>query len=171
MGHPIVNIADLDNQGFPGPMPAHVLARYEGTRLGQIGRVIGAQKLGYNVTMAPPGKRAFPLHCHRINEEMFFVLDGVGEVRIGDAVHAIRAGDVIACPPGGPETAHQIVNTSPAELRYLAVSARISPEVCEYPESGKFGMVAEYPADADGYAQVFRHIGRAQDALGYRDGE
>jgi uncharacterized cupin superfamily protein len=171
MTHPIINIADLDYQGFPGALPEHVLERYAGTRIGQAGRSLGAQKLGYNVTVVPPGKRAFPLHCHRVNEEMFFVLDGNGEVRIGDSVHAIRAGDVIACPPGGPETAHQIVNTSSADLRYLAVSTRISPEVCEYPESGKFGVMAEYAADADGQPQVFRHIGRAQDALAYWDGE
>jgi uncharacterized cupin superfamily protein len=171
MSKPIINIADLDYQGFPGAIPEHVRERYEGTRMGQIGRVIGAQKLGYNVTVVPPGKRAFPRHCHRINEEMFFVLDGTGEVRIGDSVHAIRAGDVIACPPGGPETAHQIVNTSTTDLRYLAVSTRLSPEICEYPDSGKFGVAADYPAGADGQPQAFRHIGRTQAALDYWDGE
>jgi uncharacterized cupin superfamily protein len=39
----------------------------------------------------------------------FFVL-GLGEVRIGSET-LITRGDFVACPPGGPETAHQIINT------------------------------------------------------------
>lgn len=172
MPRPVINIADLDYQGFPGGVPEHAAERYAGARLGQIGRVLGARKLGYNVTVLPPGQRAFPFHNHRINEEMFFVLEGEGEIRIGDATHAIRAGDVIACPPGGPDSAHQIVNTaSEGELRYLAVSTRESPEVCEYPDSGKFGVAADFGADADGKPQVFRHLGRPGTSLGYWDGE
>jgi len=42
---------------------------------------------------------------------MFFVVEGQGELRLGDARHPIRAGDIVACPPGGPETAHHILNT------------------------------------------------------------
>jgi uncharacterized cupin superfamily protein len=108
-----------------------------------------------------------------VNEEMFFVLDGEGEVRIGTARYPIRGGDVLACPPGGPETAHQIVNTSEtAELRYLAVSTRLSPEVAEYPDSGKFGVLAEFPPDADGRPQTLRFIGRTQASLDdYWEGE
>jgi uncharacterized cupin superfamily protein len=171
MNPPILNVADLDYQGFPGGVPESTRERYGDARLGQIGRVLGARKLGYNVTVLPPGRRAFPLHCHRINEEMFFVIEGRGEIRIGDATHAICAGDVIACPPGGPETAHQIVNNSEAELRYLAVSTLLSPEICEYPDSGKFGVAAEFDASADGAAQRFYHLGRPGASLGYWDGE
>ena len=57
---------------------------------------------------------------------------------------AQKLGDIIACPPGGPETAHQILNTGNEELRYLAVSTKPSPEICDYPDSGKFGVLAEY---------------------------
>ena len=101
--------------------------------MGMIGSMIGAQKLGYNVTEIPPGKRAFPFHNHRVNGEMFFVLVGRGEVRIGSQTYAIRAGDIIACPPGGQETAHQIINTGSKPPRYLAVSTQLSPEVEFFP--------------------------------------
>jgi uncharacterized cupin superfamily protein len=172
MKPPIINVADLDYQGFPGEIPERSRARYGGARLGQVARVLGARKLGYNVTVLPPGGRAFPLHCHRINEEMFFVIAGSGEIRIGAETHALRAGDVIACPPGGPETAHQIVNTSGEdELRYLAVSTCLSPEICEYPESGKFGVAAQLDANGDGKPQMFYHLGRPDSSLDYWDGE
>ena len=40
---------------------------------------------------------------------------------------------------GGPETAHQIINDSNAELAYISVSTMMPAEVCEYPDSGKVG--------------------------------
>jgi uncharacterized cupin superfamily protein len=131
-------------------------------RIGGIGARVGAQKLGYNVTVLPPGKCAFPFHNHRFNEEMFFVLDGTGEVRIGAERHPIRSGDVIACPPGGPETAHQIIKTGEGELRFLPVSTRLTPEVADYPDSGKFGVLAEFPPGANGKPQGLRVVGRTQ---------
>ena len=50
-------------------------------RMAPVGPRIGAQLLGYNITAVPPGKRAFPLHNHHVNEEMFFILSGSGELR------------------------------------------------------------------------------------------
>lgn len=139
--------------------------------MGFIAPLLGAQKLGYNLTVVPPGKRAFPFHNHRVNEEMFFVIEGAGEVRIGEAVYPIRSGDVIACPAGGPETAHQMINTGTLELKYLAISTKLSPEIAEYPDSGKFGVLAESPAGPDGQPRGFRFVGRDTPSLDYWDEE
>lgn len=172
MTKPIINIADVELEPRPAVFaPIGAAAERFDARMGYIAPRVGAQKLGYNVTVVPPGKRAFPLHNHRVNEEMFFVLQGTGEVIIGESTYAIRAGDVIACPAGGKETAHQIVNTSADALRYLAVSTKLSPEIAEYPNSGKFGVLAELPAGADGKPQRFMFVGREGDSLNYWEGE
>jgi uncharacterized cupin superfamily protein len=173
MANPIINITDVDLQARPAAFaPSGPAAERYDARMGVIAPRIGAQKLGYNLTAVAPGKRAFPLHNHRVNEEMFFVLQGTGELRLGGSVHPIRAGDVIACPAGGKESAHQIINTGSEELRYLAVSTRLSPEIAEYPDSGKFGVLAEFPAAAsDGRPQVFRFVGRESGGVEYWDGE
>jgi uncharacterized cupin superfamily protein len=169
----ILNIDDVEfrawghNAGWP--VGANAKEHYQ-AKLGDVGRRLGAQKLGYNLTVVPARKQAFPMHNHRANEEMFFILAGEGEFRIGRERHTIRAGDVICCPPGGPETAHQIINTSDTELKYLAVSTRITPEIAEYPESGKFGVYGEFH-DADGKPKPFRFIGRDGNAVDYWDGE
>jgi uncharacterized cupin superfamily protein len=168
---PILNVADVELRPSPAPLPPALEHKFGGAKLGFIAPLIGAQKLGYNVTAVPPGRRAFPAHSHRVNEEMFFVLEGSGEVRIGEDRYPIRRGDVIACPPGGPETAHQILNTGDEELRYLAVSTKLSPEVVDYPDSGKFGVMAQLPADGGGEPRMFRFLGRADASLGYYDGE
>src|ERR1041385_7680477 len=138
MDKPIINIADVPLEPRPpGMAPKGEAADKYDAKMGFIGTRIGARKLGYNITAVPPGMRAFPCHNHRVNEEMFFILEGSGEVRIGDKTYALRQGDFLACPPGGPELAHQIVNTGTTELKYLAVSTMIYPEICEYPDSGK----------------------------------
>lgn len=172
MKKPVINIDEVELAPRPavsassGPAGDQFDARF-----GYIGPNIGARKLGYNLTAVPPGKRAFPLHNHHVNEEMFFVLQGAGEVRIGETTYPIRSGDIIACPPGGKETAHQIINTGAEELRYLAVSTKLSPEICDYPDSGKFGVLAELGTDPDGKPQRFVFIGREGDSRNYWEGE
>ena len=172
MAQRIINIDDIELPPRPEKFAAPATAKrgFDG-RMGSVSTRIGAQKLGYNITAVPPGKCAFPLHNHRVNEEMFFVLEGTGEARIGDAVYPLRPGDVVACPAGGKETAHQIVNTGSVELKYLAVSTKLSPEIAEYPDSGKFGILAEYPPGADGKPRGFRFVGRENLNVGYWDGE
>jgi uncharacterized cupin superfamily protein len=103
----------------------------------RIGPLLGAKDIGYSYDVVPPGKRACPFHSHRGEEEMFFIVKGRGTLRYGSETRKIRAGDVICCPTGGPETAHQIVNDSDAELAYLSVSTMLPAEICEYPDSGK----------------------------------
>jgi len=171
MNKRIINIEDIELQPRPPAFAATGPAaeRYD-ARMGMIAPLLGAQKLGYNITSVPPGKSAFPLHNHHVNEEMFFILEGSGEARIGNATYPIRQGDIMACPPGGPENAHQIINTGNVEMKYLAVSTKLSPEVAEYPDSGKFGVLAEYP-DAEGKPRGFRFIGRVEQSLNYWEGE
>lgn len=176
MTPPIVNIADLTEfrvVGHNGPaLGATRPDQSYDARMGAISTKIGAQKLGYNLTILPPGKRAFPRHSHRVNEEMFFILEGEGEVRIGDQRYPVKRGDVIACPPGGPETAHQIRNISAtAELKFLAISTKLSPEIAEYPDSGKIGIYAEFSPGPDGKPQGLRVLHKAGASLDYWDGE
>lgn len=172
MQKPVINIADVPLESRPSVFaPSGATAERYDAQLGYIAPRVGAQKLGYNITVVPPGKSAFPTHNHHVNEEMFFVLQGAGEVRIGDSTYPIQVGDVIACPPGGKERAHRIQNTGTGELRYLAVSTKLSPELVEYPVSGKFGVLAERPAAADGEPQRFVFLGRENQSLNYWDGE
>ena len=104
---------------------------------GKISDHIGARQLGYNLTVLPPGRTQCPFHSHHAQEEMFFILEGEGELRFGGERYRIRANDVIACPTGGAEVAHQITNTGTTTMRYLALSTVEHVEACEYPDSGK----------------------------------
>ena len=168
---PVLNLDEVQIDDRPPAFQAHgaALERFS-SRMGVVGARIGAQKLGYNITAVPPGKRAFPLHNHHANEEMFFILQGSGELRVGDERYTLRTGDFIASPPGGPESAHQIINTGSEELRYLAVSTLVYPEIVEYPDSGKLSLMSRQTAP-DGSARMVRHVARADASVDYWEGE
>jgi uncharacterized cupin superfamily protein len=127
----------------------------------RIGPLLGAKDLGYSYDVVQPGKSACPFHSHRAEEEMFFVVRGNGTLRYGNESRAIRTGDFICCPVGGPETAHQIINTSDAELAYISVSTMMPADVCEYPDSGKIGA----------FGGGLRHMTEASAAVDYWKGE
>src|ERR1700723_4670075 len=172
MPKPIINVADVSLEPTPSAFAptGSAAARFE-AKMGVIGARIGAQKLGYNVTAVPPGKRAWPFHNHPAKEEMFFVLQGSGEARIGEARYPISTGDIIACPAGGRETAHQIINTGTEELRYLDAGTEDSLERAQYPDSGKFAVKAEFGTARDGTPQRFVFVGQGTQSVDYWDGE
>jgi uncharacterized cupin superfamily protein len=157
---PIVNIADVPLRDFgKGEKFAAKLAR--------IAPMVGSTGLGCTLTVVPPGKRAFPFHRHHVIHEMFFILSGTGEYRLGDKTHPLRAGDVIAAPAGGE--AHQIVNTGSEDLRYLGLSTLGEVDVVDYPDSGKMAVAAGIK-NADFTTATYRGLGRIA-AADYWDGE
>lgn len=158
---PIMNLADavfddIEDNGF-----------YT-SRRASIGKHIGAKQLGYNLTELPPGKAQCPFHNHHGDEEMFLILEGNGELRFGAERYPIRAHDVIACPAGGPDVAHQIINTGQVPMRYLALSKQSTIETCEYPDSGKIMIYAD-PGRA-GERPLWKMF-RAENTVDYYDRE
>jgi len=140
-----------------------------GMERAEVGRRIGATKLGYGVVVIKPTKRGWPYHSHFINEEMFFILEGEGTLRHAGEEYPVRAGDFIASP-ADPEQPHQIINTSEADLKYLCVSTEEQPEICRYPDSDKFGVYnGDFRKKDD--PEAFFHLGRPSQALSYWDGE
>ena len=92
MTRPILN---LDELAFDTQTHGE---RFE-ARMAPVAGRIGAAKLGYRVIQVPPGKRAWPFHSHHANEEMIFVLEGRGRLRLADGEHPIRAGESSPRPP------------------------------------------------------------------------
>jgi mannose-6-phosphate isomerase-like protein (cupin superfamily) len=67
----------------------------------------------------PPGAATTP-HYHPRTEEIYYILTGTAEMRIGEEKLTVRPGDAIAIPPGQE---HQIVNTSKEMLVFLCCCA------------------------------------------------
>ena len=139
---------------------------YYTSRRARFSTSTGARQLGYNLTELPPGAAQCPFHAHRAEEEMFLILEGEGELRFGDQRYPIRRHDVIACPAGGPEVAHQIINTGTETMRYLSLSTLVEVEACEYPDSQKVLVVA-----GERGKRGLRKMFRAEQTVDYYDRE
>jgi uncharacterized cupin superfamily protein len=152
-------------------VPAVKIDAPEGSAFGgsrqRVGAAIGAQKLGYSFFSVPPGKAAFPYHTHTTNEEMIYVLEGQGLLRLGKEEIEATAGTVVACRPG-TEFPHQLVNTGNHDLRYLVVSTMEYPDLSEYPDSNKIGA---YATAAVGRQVGFRALFVKDRHVGYYEGE
>ena len=131
----------------------------------RVGLAIGAKKLGYSVYVVPPGKTAFPCHAHYANEEMIYIFDGEGVVRIGTDEVKASGGTFIAFPPG-TDSSHQLINTSDRDLRYLCVSTMEYPDLTDYPDSNKIGALATSANEAG-----FRAFYRKESNVGYYESE
>ena len=66
-----------------------------------------------------PGKAMKP-HQHENVEHVYFILGGVGIVRIGDEEQEVREGDAIYMPPRLP---HNLRNTGTYPLRFIGIRA------------------------------------------------
>lgn len=160
---PVVNIADLQLDRWS----RGTLYESADTR---IGPMIGVKDLGISYSEVPPGKSSCPFHNHHVEDEMFIVLEGEGTYRFGPDTYPIKAGDVLGAPAGGHETAHQIINTGSTPLRYYGISTMSLADVCEYPDSGKFGVFSRHTRNPYDQSTI-RHLDRVGTGLDYWDGE
>lgn len=69
--------------------------------------------------IVPAGART-TAHHHVTSEEVYHILDGEAEMRLGDQRFVVRAGDTICIPPG---TVHALQNDAHAPLRLLCCCA------------------------------------------------
>ena len=126
---------------------------------------MAAKKLAAGVNVVPPGKRACPNHLHHAQEEIVVILEGTGTLRVAGEMRPVKAGDVVVIPPGH-DYPRQLIHTSSQVLKYLAIGTTDEPEICEYPDSGKYlaegGVVTAYP---------FGVIGRTSAVIDYWEGE
>ena len=144
---------------------ADVVGENDGTwkRLGRTG---GSELTGLNWGRLDPDEEGLP-HCHSVEEEIYVVLEGDGEIGLWPSPqlqregrdldrHAVRAGHVAAFPPGGG-IAHGIKAGS-GGLIGLFYGTRDSGDVAYYPRSNKI---------------FFRGLGLIArlDDLDYSDGE
>jgi uncharacterized cupin superfamily protein len=164
---PFVNVNDIE---LTPQTPQKPEAGFE-ARMAAIAAPLGATKLGCRLTVLPPGKKAFPHHVHHVNDELFVILNGEATLRFGVEQYPVRSGDVIVCPAGGVDRAHQLINTSAGELRYLSISSLELPEVAEYPDSGKFGVYSVMATETTPPGRRLVFLGRIESGVDYFDGE
>jgi uncharacterized cupin superfamily protein len=158
-----IDISDPDFDHDPDDPP--------GFRIGALktGPRLGASRTGASVYELPPGERSFPYHVHHANEELLIVLDGEVTVRREGGEEELGPGDA-ALFPAGREGAHQAINRSERPVRFLVVSTMVHPEVLEYPDSGKVGLMTGAPP-GKGDQGAMKEFLRRDAQMGYLEDE
>jgi uncharacterized cupin superfamily protein len=98
-----------------------------------LGSAAGSVGVGLNRIEIPEGKMSTPVHVHRREEEIVYVLGGEGRVWQDGATSELRPGDVVVFPVSGP--AHTLVG-GPGGLDVLVFGPRLSGEAAFLPRVG-----------------------------------
>lgn len=130
----------------------------------RLGDRAGSERLGLSLWVLPAGQAAYPYHFHLVEEELLIVLDGTPTLRTPEGNRTLATGDVIAFPVG-ERGAHQVLNDTAAEVRFLSVSTSGEPEIVIYPDEGKLGA-----NDRSTQSGSVNHYFRLADAVDYYEG-
>jgi mannose-6-phosphate isomerase-like protein (cupin superfamily) len=79
----------------------------------------GSKNLDYRISVYQPRAFVAP-HRHRIQEQIYHILDGEGLMEIEGERTVVRRDDVIFIPPG---VEHGIYNTGMTDLRFIVVTS------------------------------------------------
>jgi uncharacterized cupin superfamily protein len=103
-----------------------------------LGEVLDSRSTGLGHLVVDPGALNAPPHCHGAEEELFVVLEGSGTLLLGDEEQPIRAGTVVARPPGtGVPHAFRAGEDG---LTLLAYGTRQPNDIVFYPRSNKVAL-------------------------------
>ena len=108
---------------------------------GRSRRLSRGDMIGATVYEIAPGKTGGLYHFHHGAEELLVVLRGRPTLRELRGQRVLEEGDVVHFPVG-PEGAHQLINRSDEDVRYLMMSNRPSPEAVEYPDTRQLSVMA-----------------------------
>src|SRR5215469_12725513 len=123
-------------------------------RLVRVGRGLGG-----SIWEFQPGQPEYVYHFHHGSDELLVVLRGEPTLRTGTGERTLREGEVVPLPRG-PEGGRAISNSTDAVVRILMFSSNADPDVSEYPETGKIGVIS------DGKTwEFFRRSDAAEHAL------
>lgn len=100
-----------------------------------LGDATGLTGLGVHLIEVPASCESTEFHVHSDEDECTYVLEGQGEVEIGDTRHPIGPGDFIGYRAGGRP--HSMHNTGTTPLRCLVIGQRLAHDVGDYPRLGK----------------------------------
>jgi mannose-6-phosphate isomerase-like protein (cupin superfamily) len=84
----------------------------------------GSRQIDHRISCYAP-RAHVERHTHRVQEQVYHVLEGEGLMEIGDERRVVRRHDVVFLPPGVP---HALTNTGLDNLVFLVVTAPVTDE-------------------------------------------
>jgi mannose-6-phosphate isomerase-like protein (cupin superfamily) len=99
------------------------------------GRPLGSEQIALNVRVLAPGADHVPPggdpsggHHHRTIEEIYLVIDGEIEMKLGDDVHRLGPRDAVLIPADTPRGTR---NPTDAEAAFAMISVKVEDPMAE----------------------------------------
>ncbi len=83
-----------------------------------------SKHLDYRISMYQP-MAYVKVHQHKVQEQVYHVLEGEGLMEVGDKTHVVRKHDVIYLPPG---VEHSINNTGVVDLVFIVATSPVTDD-------------------------------------------
>jgi mannose-6-phosphate isomerase-like protein (cupin superfamily) len=115
----IRNIAEVPWRQFPGHFGGAL------SKPPVMPETTGAEHIDYRISMYQPMAHV-ERHSHKVQEQVYHVLEGEGLMEIAGTNHVVRKHDFIFLPPG---VEHAISNTGVSDLVFLVVTSPVSDDV------------------------------------------
>ncbi len=87
----------------------------------------GSRNLDYRISLYQPMAHVAS-HAHKVQEQIYHVLEGEGLMEIDGTRHVVRKHDVIFLPPG---VEHSIANSGTVDLLFLVITSPVTDDVKE----------------------------------------
>lgn len=68
------------------------------------------------------GGQSGDYHAHENVEQIYYIIEGSGKMKIDDEIHPVKAGDSIHLPP---KVKHQLINDTEEWIEHLIVSLEV----------------------------------------------
>lgn len=105
---------------FSGEAPGAFLGYGRALATKQV--TINIRKLAPHESNHPPGIDQAWGHSHRTIEEIYLVLEGELQIKLGDSIETLRRYDAVRIPPQTPRAAK---NDTDAEVMFAMISRRL----------------------------------------------
>lgn len=136
-------------------LPEPFASRVRGRQKRKLGDLFGLTNFGVNLTCIAPGGISALQHCHQVQDEFIYVLEGNPTLKINERSVPLSPGMCAGFKAGTGE-AHQLVNETTADIWYLEIGDRTAGDSALYPQDDLQGVFV------DG-AWIFTH----KDGTGY----
>jgi mannose-6-phosphate isomerase-like protein (cupin superfamily) len=126
----------------PSTAPTKELRYGRGSVIRLVDADIGARQVDLHLNTVNPGTPPGPYHLHRQVENVYYVLEGKGCIRIDGVDHIVAPGQAVFIPKGVPHSVH---NPGEEPLRLLEIYAPVDVDFVEVSDPSGPGTAVESP--------------------------
>jgi hypothetical protein len=114
----VEKMANLPWKEYPGHFGGALSKELAGPQ------TVGSERVDFRISRYAPAAYVGE-HVHKVQEQVYYVLEGEGILTLDDAKHLMRANDYVYVPPG---IHHSFTNTGTTGLVFLVITTPADDE-------------------------------------------